>query len=310
MVKNVFLLFLCLTLSSKFNYSFADDDTKKEILVVIDPGHGGKDYGRLASKKDYLHEKGLNLVLAKKLGKYIAENMENVKIIYTRTDDTYPSLTDRVNLANSKNADYFISVHCNGVPNKSSVVGTETHIDSRNSKKSLKYALIMEKEFSTRAGRISRGIKTSADRHHSLQVLKDTKMPSILIEAGFMSNPMEEKYLNSSYGQEILASAMFRAFRTFVKSEHKDIDFDKHEEADDEEGPYYRVQIMSSIDEISIDIPEFKKLDEKVTRIKVDTKSMYKYKYVVGKTKDKKAAKKIQKKVREKGFKDAFVVYY
>ena len=274
---------------------------KTDIILVIDPGHGGKDCGKLASKDAFMHEKELNMVIAKKLGNYIESNLSHVKVYYTRTDDSYPSLTDRCDFANAKNADYFISIHCNGTESNTSACGTETHINSTSNKKSYQLAQLIEKEFKTRAGRKSRGVKTSDDRHHSLQVLKETNMPSVLVEAGFMSNSVEENYLNSTYGQEIIASAVFRAFRTFLQKNHPKINFTETE-INAEEGPFYRVQIMSSIDEISTDIPEFKKIGEPVTRIKLNTESMYKYKYTIGKSKDKKSIKKLQKKAQRKRF--------
>jgi len=283
--------------------------TKKDIILVIDPGHGGKDYGRLASNADHMHEKELNLVIAKKLGNYIEKNLSHVKVYYTRTTDVYPTLEDRVKFANDKKANYFISVHCNGTENNSSAYGTETHINAISNKKSYELALTIEKQFTSRAGRKSRGVKTSKDRHHSLQVLKGTNMPSVLVEAGFMSNISEENYLNSTYGQEIISSAIFRAFRGHIKKNHPEINFTESLTAS-EEGPFYRVQIMSSIDEIATNIREFKKLETTVTRLKINTKSIYKYKYTIGKSKDKKEVKKLLKLAKDKGFKDAYIVRY
>ena len=282
---------------------------QEQIVVVIDPGHGGKDYGRLASKTDYKHEKELNLDISRKLGGYLEKNLSHVKVLYTRLDDTYPTLTERVDFANSIKADYFISVHCNGAENNTTAIGTETHIHSNSNASSYQLASMIEKEFKTRAGRKSRGVKNSSDRHHSLQVLKDTKMTSVLVESGFMSNASEESYLNSNYGQEIIASAIFRAFRGYIKKKHPGIDFSAGID-DDSDEPQYRVQIMSSIEEVSTDIPEFKKLGMPVTRLKVESTTSYKYKYTVGKTDDKKEIKKILKSVKAKGFNDAFIVKY
>ena len=79
------------------------------------------------------------------------------------------------------------------------------------------------KEFESRARRKSRGIKTTTDRHHNLQVLYETNMPSVLVECGFLSNKSEENYLNSSYGQEILASAIFRAILSMIYFEYPEL---------------------------------------------------------------------------------------
>src|SRR5690606_14888668 len=208
--------------------------------------------------------------------------------------------------ANSAKANYFISIHCNGTPDNHSTHGTETHINSWDNKESLELAKLIEKDFKNRARRKSRGIKTSDDRHHSLQVLKETNMPSVLVEAGFMSNPIEEKYLNSTNGQEIIASAIFRAFRSYVTKHHPDIKFTEPVE----EGPFYWVQIMSSIDKVDTNIPEFKKLNTSVSRVEIETNSIYKYKYLIGKTKDKKEAKKLLKLAQENGFPDAYLVNF
>ncbi len=282
------------------------------ITILIDPGHGGKDPGHLSKVKGLLPEKDLNLLIAKKLGHYLEYNLSNVKVLYTRTKDTYPTLSDRVYMANSKHVNYMISIHCNGSDN-TSAYGTETHIHNYNSKSAYKWALLIEKQFRTRAGRKSRGIKTGEDIGHSLQILKETKMPTVLVECGFLTNTAEANYLNSSYGQEIIASAIFRATREYIKQKHKDINFtpsSKDITKTNTDGIKYKVQLMSSIDPLETNIPEFKRLGYKVERIKVNSKSMYKYKYFLGPFDTKKEAKKAQKSVQSKGYKDAYIIQF
>ena len=280
---------------------------KEKIILVIDPGHGGTDPGHLSNDTKHKPEKDLNLDIALKLGKYIEENLINIDVHYTREDDTYPTLDDRVEFANNLNADYFISVHCNGSP-KSNIYGTETHVHNWASTKAVKLANEIEDQFKNRAGRKSRGVKTGNDRGHSVQVLKFTKMTSVLVECGFLTYTSEANYLNSSYGQEIIASALFRAFRGFVQTEHPTIQFINTEEELSENGVVFKIQIMSSIDPVDLDIKEFKKLNTEVERLKVESKSIYKYKYFVGKFETKKETKTLLKKVRENGFPDAYVV--
>lgn len=283
---------------------------KKDVTIVLDPGHGGSDPGHLPHDKNFKQEKELTLIITKKLQGYLTNNLVNVNVVTTRTKDTYPSLDKRVEIANSKNADLFLSLHINGNP-KSTVRGTETHIHNRKSKKALKLATYIENQFKNRAGRKSRGIKTAADRGENFQVLKFTKMPSVLVECGFITNPTEGAYLNSTYGQEIIASAIFRAIRKYLKETYPSIEFQKKEEntvVRNDNGVTFKVQIMSSIDPVETDIAEFKKLNEKVERVKVDSKSMYKYKYYIGSFDNLKDAKKLQKEAQEKGFKDAFII--
>lgn len=79
-------------------------------IIVIDPGHGGKDPGC----QGIIHkEKEVSLAVALKLGKYIEENFKDVKVIYTRTTDVFVELEDRAQIANKAKADLFISIHCN-----------------------------------------------------------------------------------------------------------------------------------------------------------------------------------------------------
>jgi len=282
------------------------------ITILIDPGHGGKDPGHLSKISGLKTEKELNLLISKKLGNYLEHNLSHVNVIYTRTGDTYPSLDQRVAMANSKHVDYMISIHCNGSDN-TSAYGTETHIHGYNSKSAYKWALLIEKQFKSRAGRKSRGVKTGEDIGHSLQILKFTKMPTVLIECGFLTNTSEANYLNSSYGQEIIASAIFRASRTFLKQKHSNINFTPSKsssESQNQSGVTYKVQLMSSIDPLDTDIQEFKRLKYKVERIKVNGKSMYKYKYFIGPFATKKEAKKAQKSVQSKGYRDAYLVVF
>lgn len=79
-------------------------------IIVIDPGHGGKDPGCLGVSHK---EKEVSLAVALKLGKYLEENLKDVKVIYTRTTDVFVELEDRAQIANKAKADLFISIHCN-----------------------------------------------------------------------------------------------------------------------------------------------------------------------------------------------------
>lgn len=90
--------------------------------VVIDPGHGGKDPGSVGRKTT---ESKVVLAIALKLGKYIEENMKDVKVVYTRKSDEFVELHKRAEIANSNKADLFISIHANGNHNHE-VSGTET----------------------------------------------------------------------------------------------------------------------------------------------------------------------------------------
>jgi N-acetylmuramoyl-L-alanine amidase len=92
--------------------------------IVLDAGHGGSDPGNIGSK---VREKDINLAVTLLVGKYIKENMPDVEVIYTRKDDSFPTLKQRPNIANINKADLFISIHSNAATNKSAF-GTETFV--------------------------------------------------------------------------------------------------------------------------------------------------------------------------------------
>lgn len=289
-----------------FSYSSFSQKTKS-ITIVIDAGHGGNDHGKKIGSKKSKTEKAINLLIVNKLGQYLSQNLPYVKVIYTRKDDRYLSLIQRCTIANKNNATYFISIHCNSSSNRY-VVGTETHIHTKDFKKSLKLAKFIETEFNKKAKRKSRGIKTKKDRKHNLQVLYDTNMPSVLIECGFLSNKSEEKYLNSNYGQEIIASAIFRAIRSMIHYEYPHLKKIESINPSKKKKPSYRIQFMASIDPIDTKAREFKKLKRIVKRIKIEYKSIYNYKYLVGECNSVQEAEKLLKQVKKLGYKDAYII--
>lgn len=112
MVKNINYLWLALTaVLCAVLLAFRAPLTANAVkIIVIDPGHGGKDPGCSGS----IHrEKDVALAVALKLGKFIEENLQDVKVIYTRTTDIFVELEDRALIANKAKADLFISIHCN-----------------------------------------------------------------------------------------------------------------------------------------------------------------------------------------------------
>lgn len=314
-------VFVCCLATVLLGFSTVNAQTKK-IKVVIDAGHGGTDPGHLSDNKTLLAEKDLNLLIANKVGSYIQQYLTNIEIIYTRTSDQFVSLDDRVFKANSVNADCFISIHCNANDRKL-VHGTESHVHSMSSTKSVDLAKIMEKEFSARAGRHSRGVKDSDDREHTLQVLKYTNMTSVLLECGFLTNDKEALYLNTSEGQDILASAIFRGLRTYLQQEYPATNFVKSVKPAEKTTAStssttsvsttkatgkFAIQIMSSKEPVEVTSDAFKKLGEKVIRQKVETTSEFKYRYLVGSFESKEAGTTVLKKVQTNGFKDAIII--
>lgn len=108
------LLYILVAVIGIISTSF--DVLSKDFVVVIDAGHGGKDIGAVGQKA---REKDINLGVALKLGNSIKKEFDDVKVVYTRDNDTFISLQERAEIANKAQGDLFISVHTNSVDKKS-----------------------------------------------------------------------------------------------------------------------------------------------------------------------------------------------
>ncbi len=233
---------------------FLGINSEKRIgVVVIDPGHGGKDFGTTMGNT---HEKDVVLDISLRLGELIKKNYPEIKIIYTRSKDIFIPLFERANIANKNKADLFISIHANGTENKG-VQGTETFVlgqhrnienlevakkensvilleDNYNTRyegfdpnssesyimfelvqdeyleQSVMFASEIQQQFRQYAKRADRSVKQAG-----FLVLRQTTMPSVLIEVGFISHSGERSYLASEKGKSTLSLAIFNAFKDY-----------------------------------------------------------------------------------------------
>ncbi len=105
---------LCLLLSCVLSVA-----APKDFIIVIDPGHGGKDAGCIGR---ILKEKDLNLAIALRVGQLIENNCPSVRVLYTRRTDVFITLMGRTEMANKAKADLFLSIHADAIPKSSPVV--------------------------------------------------------------------------------------------------------------------------------------------------------------------------------------------
>lgn len=226
----------------------------KRFTLVIDPGHGGHDAG---ARGAISMEKNINLTVALRFGKYVEQNMPEVRVIYTRKQDVFIPLHERANIANRANADLFISVHTNALPAGKVARGFETYtlgmhrakdnldvamrensvismekgfeqtyegfdpkssesyiifefIQGKNMERSVELARMIQRSVCDGGCRPDKGVHQAG-----FLVLRETSMPSCLIELGFITTPDEERLLNDNAKVDDIAKGIYEAFAKY-----------------------------------------------------------------------------------------------
>ena len=221
--------------------------------IVIDPGHGGKDSGAIGKRG--LMEKTVVLDIAKRL-KAIIEKKTNYEVILTRETDIFIPLEERTVIANIKKADLFISIHANA-SRKTNTMGIETYFqgiprtdeeretasrenmsglddrytddgnilefilaDMRNTHKineSSYLAGVMQDSLITGISSRYGDIRNLGVKQAMFYVLHKAKMPSILIETSFISNPIEEKRFRNPRYRNQIAHSIYNGIKTYIE---------------------------------------------------------------------------------------------
>jgi len=216
--------------------------------IVIDPGHGGHDVGAPGFEKG-VYEKDIVLQISKRLAEKIRREL-GCEVIMTRTTDRYLTLEERTAIANTKNADLFVSVHCNASTNRGAY-GIETYFLNlatdedairvaarenatsrknisdlqtiltdlmKNSKinESSKLAAHVQKSMYGRLSTHFGNIKNKGVKQAPFYVLLGAQMPSILVETSFISNKRECERLTTAAYQEHLANAILKGIVKYV----------------------------------------------------------------------------------------------
>ena len=234
----------------------------KRFTLVIDPGHGGHDAG---ARGAISMEKNINLTVALRFGKYVEQNMPEVRVIYTRKQDVFIPLHERANIANRANADLFISVHTNALPAGKVARGFETYtlgmhrakdnldvamrensvismekgfeqtyegfdpkssesyiifefIQGKNMERSVELARMIQRSVCDSGCRPDKGVHQAG-----FLVLRETSMPSCLIELGFITTPDEERLLNDNAKVDDIAKGIYEAFAKYKNKDDRSV---------------------------------------------------------------------------------------
>ena len=190
----------------------------KQITVIIDAGHGGQDAG--ARNENGVTEKDMALMLIKKI-KELNTN-KNINIILTRATDNYSTPQEKAAFAKAQNPDLFISVHLDGSPKPlwNSATGMSIFIanDSiANSESSKSFASAVIGSFKKN---YELEVPNSPMQRERVWVLKANSFPSVLIEAGYITNNKDLAYLKSEKGQETFAKNVLNAINDFAGSKN------------------------------------------------------------------------------------------
>jgi N-acetylmuramoyl-L-alanine amidase len=217
--------------------------------IVIDPGHGGRDYGAPGYYKG-VHEKKIVLAVAQKLAKKIRSDL-GCEVFLTRTTDKYLTLEERTAIANTRNADLFISIHTNSAKDRRAY-GFETYFlnlatddeairvaayENATSEKNIsdlqtiltdlmqnakinessRLATYVQGELYKHMRKSYQKIKNKGVKQAPFYVLLGAQMPAILIESSFISNPRECKRLTNPKYQEKLCEGIVKGIRAYIK---------------------------------------------------------------------------------------------
>ena len=217
--------------------------------IVIDPGHGGRDFGAPGYLKG-VHEKDVVLQIAKRLARKV-ESQLNCDAVLTRTTDRYLTLEERTAIANTQNADLFISIHTNAVRDKRAygietfflnlatdddairVAARENATSAKNISdlesilndlmqnakisESSRLASMVQREMTLHLKKKFSHIRSKGVKQAPFYVLLGAQMPALLVETSFISNPRECKRLTSAKYQDHLCDGIVRGIRKYIK---------------------------------------------------------------------------------------------
>jgi N-acetylmuramoyl-L-alanine amidase len=229
--------------------------------IVIDPGHGGRDYGAPGYLKG-VHEKHVTLKIARRLAEMIRKELK-CEVFLTRDKDRYLTLEERTAIANTKNADLFISIHTNSHKDRRAY-GIETYFLNLATDDDAIRVAAMENATSTKnisdlqtilsdlmqnakineSSRLASNVQVSVVKHLKQKrwtrikdkgvkqapfyVLLGAQMPAVLVETGFISNPRECKRLIDPQYQTRVSEAIVTGIKKYIQEITSTAHFHRH----------------------------------------------------------------------------------
>ncbi len=222
--------FILSKINKDFKFRYMNKKKICKFNIVVDPGHGGNDPGAIGLNGT--KEKDITLLICKKLFNFLNLN-KNFKVFLIRSKDIYVSLKDRLRIVNIKNANLFLSIHVNSIYNNKYIRGASIwfnkykyinnykndklnnflfYVNKKINKLNLNLALEIINKF-----RNTIFLHKNYLQYDNLFILSLFYIPSILIEVGYISNPIEEKKLIDTSYQYKLAKYIYLGVNNFAK---------------------------------------------------------------------------------------------
>ncbi|GAB0168914.1 N-acetylmuramoyl-L-alanine amidase [Lysinibacillus sp. CTST325] len=179
----------------------------KNRIIILDPGHGGKDPGTVVGSYS---EKAITL----KVGTLVKQKLEaaGAKVYMTRTGDTYPSLQDRVDFTNANYGEIFVSIHVNSATN-TSALGTETYYAISTGdmyQEDIDLATFVNNQIVNNLNMKNRGVK-----EQQYYVIRNTIIPAILVELGFLTNSEDRGKMTNDQYVELFADSIYKGISQY-----------------------------------------------------------------------------------------------
>ncbi|MEH6905659.1 N-acetylmuramoyl-L-alanine amidase [Neobacillus drentensis] len=277
------------------------------MKLYLDPGHGGEDPG---AQDNGLNEKDITLAIALKIRTIILKDYENVQVKMSRTSDTTKGLAERSSAANDWDADFFLAIHINSADNSAQGYEDFIYDGLSDSSKAAKYQDIIHSEVI----KVNQ-LKDRGQKRANFHVLRETKMPSLLTENGFISNKHDAELMKDSSWQLKVAqghvNGIARAFnlkRKVTKETPKTTTTPKTTQTTTKTVYTVYVGSYKSKDNAKDRVAELKKksIKSSIVPTKISGATWYRVK-VASYTTNAKAEKRL-KAIEKLGYDDAFII--